>query len=143
MAVTKNNPNTIWLGGPMTLVNDIVSSEAITPGHLIERHGGKFRKHASAGAKTQPVFALDATEMNKGPDDAYASGDLIWGGAGVPGSTFWAWLASGENAADGDLLESNGDGQLAVGSDAKIAIGRAIEAKNASTGDARIRIEVQ
>ena len=148
MAVTKNNPYTIHLGGPCTIVNDIAASEAILPGHLIERVSGAYRKHADNQARAQGCFALNQPEINKDFDYPYAALDLVVAGVGVPGSSFLAWLASGENATDGDLLTSAGDGTLEVTADPAIATARAIEDKDATfddtyaSGDVRIRVEL-
>jgi len=56
------------------------------------------------------------------------------------GSTGLAWLASGQNVADGAVLESAGSGKLRALA-AGVPLARAIEAINATTGDARIRVE--
>ena len=37
MSVTRNDPGTIFLGGDRTQIGEFAASEAITPGHLIER----------------------------------------------------------------------------------------------------------
>lgn len=143
MSITRETPNTIHLGGPIVEVNDIHASEAITPGHLIERNAGLYRKHATATVKASPVFALNQSMMNLGVDTAYASGDLVDAAVGRPGSTFWAWLASGENLADGALLTSVGNGLLTnVGATTATSLAKTIEAKNTTTGAARVRVEV-
>lgn len=143
MSIQKLNPRTIHLGGEITLVNDISASEAITPGMLIERTAGQYRKHATAGGAGQPVFALEQGEMNLGIDDAYAADDLVVAGIGRPGTTFYCIIPSGENISDGEGLESAGNGklrQLASG----VQLVKAVEAVNnsAGPGDARLRVEV-
>lgn len=139
MAVTRYDPNTIYLGGKIIRVNDITASEAMTPGHLIERAGGQYQLHTAAAAGPL-TLALDAPEMNKGVDDDYAAGDLVWAGVLPAGSTGWAWLASGENVSDGDLLESGGSGMF-VALASGVALARAIEDKDTTAGDARLRVE--
>ena len=141
MSITVRDPRTIHLGGSVTLVNDRTVSEAVTPGHLVELNAGQYRKHASAAAATTPAFALNMPELNKSYDDAYAATDQALIGIGAPGSTFLAWLASGQNVADGARLESAGGGLLTALA-AGVLIATAIEAKNATAGDSRIRIEV-
>lgn len=118
MSITRQNPNTILLSNKsdsVTIVNDVPCSEAITPGMLIERHsssGEKWRKNANAGDPAAKAVALNASMLNKGIDDAYSSGDLIEAAILPPGATAYMLLASGENVAVGDQLESNGDGTL-------------------------------
>lgn len=138
MAVTKNPPHTIHLGGDIVLVNDLTASASVTPGSLVTRTAGQYTL-ATTGA-TQPAFALEQAEMNKSVDHLYASGDLIKVGVGRPGSTFWALLASGQNVTDGAGLIAATNGQLTAGTGPF----RAIEAVNntAGPGAARIRVEV-
>lgn len=141
MAITIRDPWTIHLGGPVVRVNNIPAAQAITPGHLIERVAGEYDLHTAAAAGPL-TLALNAPEMNKSIADAYADGDLIWAGIFPTGSTGLAWLASGQNVADGAILESAGSGKLRALASG-VALCRAIEAKNAAfpTGDTRIRVE--
>lgn len=151
MSITKQNPRTIRLSGPdahgYVLVNDIASSEAITPGHLVEyvsSTGLKWRKHATAGGYGKPSFALEPNMLNKDIDTAYASGDLIEVVVATRGSTIYALLPSGQNITLGNYLESAGDGTLRVyGSGQRIA--QALESVNNSAGPttARIRVECE
>ena len=141
MAITKEQPRTIHLGGEITEVNDISASGVITPGMLIERNAGQYRAHATAaGAVAQPVFALNQSELNKGVDDDYAASDLVHAAVGHPGSTFWA-LIGVVNATDGAALESAGDGTLQLRTTGE-AVAVAIEAVNNGAGTARLRVEV-
>lgn len=145
MAITKQNPNRIHLGGPVVVVNDIVANGAITPGHLLIRASGKYLAHNSAGAATSPTFALEQDHLNKGVTDAYADGDLVRAGIGSPGSTFWALIPSGQVIADGGKLKSNGDGTLIafVASGTTAPICEAVEAKTAvGPSTSRIRVQV-
>jgi hypothetical protein len=142
MAITRFNPRTIWLGGPPQVeVNDIHAGEEITPGMLIERVAGEYMLHDTAGQKGT-TFALDQNFMNKDYDEVYAEGDLVWAGVGRSGANYLAWLQSGENVADGATLQSAGNGMLEPASSEANATFRALEAKDTTTGDARIRVEV-
>lgn len=147
MSITRSAPNTVFLGGERVQINDLAASAAITPGHLVERFNNagviRFRKHASAGGDTARLVATEQLLFNKGVDDAYAANDLVEVSAGQGGSTFWMLIASGQNIAAGDALESAGNGTLRVfGSGVKLF--SAIENKDNSAGpsDARIRVEV-
>lgn len=139
MAITRYDPNVIHLGGHITKVGDVPAAEAITPGHLIERAGGEYALHTAAAAGPL-TLALDSPYANKTIDDAYAAGDLVPAGIFPSGSSGLAWLASGENVTDGDLLESAGSGMLAALASG-VALARALEDKDTTTGDARIRVE--
>ena len=139
MAITHFAANVIHLAGTVVRVNDIATSVAATPGHALARSGGAYGFHPAAAAGPL-TLALDAPEMNKGIGDAYAANDLVWAGVFPAGSTGLAWLASGQNVADGAVLESAGSGKLRALA-AGVPLARAIEAINATTGDARIRVE--
>lgn len=143
MAVTQLDPGTIYLGGVRTEVNDLAASEAITPGHLVERfnNGGviRFRKH-TATSKAGSTYATEASMLNRGVGDAYAAGELVEASVGAKGAAFWAWIASGQTIVAGNTLESAGDGTLKIHS-AGVQIAMALENKTA-TALTRIRVEV-
>jgi hypothetical protein len=142
MAITRYNPRTIWLGGPPQVeVNDIPAGEEIVPGMLIERRAGEYMKENTVGAKGS-TFALDQNFLNKDYDEVYAEGDLMWAGIGRHGANYLAWLQSGENVSDGDPLQSAGNGMLEPAASVANSAFRALEDKDTTTGDARIRVEV-
>jgi hypothetical protein len=139
MAITHYAANVIHLSGSIVRVNDIATSVAATPGKALARSGGSYG-YAAAAVPGPLTLALNVPESNKTFDDAYAIDDLMFAGVFGAGATGLAWLASGQNVADGAVLESAGSGNLrALASGEPLA--RAIEAINASTGDARIRVE--
>lgn len=152
MAVQQRVPNTIHLGGEITLVGDIAAGEAVIPGALVERDAGEWDNHSAAGGLATPAFALEQAEMNAGQDQTphvlaidhpYALGDLMQVGIGKPGTTFYGLLASGENVVDGAELDSAGDGELVAGTTAPVV--RAVEDVDNSSGSTtaiRIRVEV-
>jgi len=144
VAITRETPNTIWLGGGqskahLAIVNDLPADGAITPGMLIERQDGAYRVCPVDIFST--TYALNQPELNHGIDTAYEDGDLMMAGIGYMGDSFYAWLASGQNVGDGDELQSAGSGKLKAKGSGR-ACARALEAKNATAGDARIRVEV-
>lgn len=147
MAITKYPPNTIFLGGEMTEVGDVAASEAITPGMLIERFSSagtpKFRKHSTAGGAAVPTFLRNSSMLNKGIDDAVAAGDTVEAFIGTAGCAVYAIIASGQNIAAGNFLESAGNGKLRVYA-AGVRLAQALEDVNNTAGpsDARIRVEV-
>ncbi len=146
MALTKSTPRVIHLGGHGTSVNDLPGSGSITPGMLVERYSNAgvptFRAHSTAGGNAVPTFALDQRQMNKGIDDVYASGDLVDALVCWPGAVVYAIIASGQNIAAGNFLESAGDGKLRILAAGK-PIAQAMEDVNnsAGPGDARLRVE--
>lgn len=144
MSITRYNPNTIWLGGDIVIVNDLAASEAITPGHLIDSFNNsgvmRYRKAATASIAYPVTFALDQPELNKGVDDAYAANDLVKAGIFSPGSTAWAFIASGQTIVHGNKLEASNDGTLKIFS-AGVVLAKALENKTA-TALTRIRVEV-
>jgi|SRR6185436_5318936 len=142
MSITRSNPNTIFLGGERTQVNDLAAAATITPGHLVERDdvGGVIRwKLASADIAGPPAVATEAAMLNKGVDDTYAANDLVEVSIGHKGSAFWMLIASGQNIAAGDLLGSAGGGTLKSG--ATVARFSALETKATVTVTTRIRVE--
>jgi len=144
MSITRQTPNTVWLGGQGTEVNDVFAGAAITPGHLIQRYnssGMKLRKHATAGA-AGAMYALNQSMQNKGLSDAYAAGDLVEAVIFQRGASVYAFIASGNNIANGDALTSNGDGSLkAAGSGVVIAY--ALEAVDNSAGATAVRLRAE
>lgn len=145
MAITRLNPNTVFLAGDRTQVNDLEAGETITPGHLVERYIpsgsiNRWRKHATAGGNTAMAVATDQAMVNKGVDDTYAAGDLMEVSILHKGATAWMLIASGVTANFGTKLESAGDGTLrALASGTALAT--AIESKGAVVALTRIRVE--
>lgn len=144
MSITRNDPNTIFLGGERTQINDLAASAAITPGHLVERFNNagviRFRKHATAAADTARLVATEHAMANKGVDDDYAANDLVEVSALRAGSTAWMLIASGQTIVAGNRLESAGDGTLRILA-AGTALFSALENKTA-TALTRLRVEV-
>lgn len=142
MAITRTDPNKIALGGDWTEVGDLAASEAITPGHLIERFNSagviRWRK-ATADLAGPGSVALDQSMLNKGVDDAYALADLVQAGIPHKGATAWMFIASGQNITAGTLLGSAGGGTLKSG--ATVALFTALENKPTVTVLTRIRVE--
>ena len=54
MSITRNDPGTVYLGGPRMVVNDLAASEAITPGMLVEKFNNagvwRVKKHSLTSA---------------------------------------------------------------------------------------------
>lgn len=146
MSITRLDPNTVFLGGTRVQVNDLACSEAITPGHLVERFNNagviRWRKATSDTAdKGFPVaVATEHAMANKGVDDAYAANDLLEVSVLKPGATAWMFIASGQNIAAGDPLESAANGTLRAFS-TKTVLFTALENKPTVVVQTRIRVE--
>lgn len=141
MAITMLQPNTIWLGGPRTVVNDLAAGVAICPGMLVERYvpSGtqvRLRPHATADVATGRFVATEASMLNKNVNDGYAINDLVEVSEGAGGSSFWMIIASGQNIAAGQKLQSAGDGTLKAYANLGAAVFSALESVNNTSGNA-------
>lgn len=142
MSITNASPNTIFLAGERVKINDLACSEAITPGHLVERfnNGGVIRwRKATTDIAGPAAFATEAQMQNETVADAYSAGELIEVSILGAGASAWGYIASGQNIAAGDLLGSAGSGTLKTG--ATVARCIALENKATVTVLTRIRVE--
>jgi hypothetical protein len=144
MSITRYNPNTVFLGGDRTQINDLAVSEAVTPGHLVERFNNagvtRWRKHATAAGATAMAVATEQSMLNLGPDDAYAANDLAEVSVLHKGATAWMFIASGQNITFGQKLESAGNGTLRALA-AGVALATSLENTGAVTAQTRLRVE--
>lgn len=150
MSTTRNNPNTIFIGGASDIVEvgDLATSAVTTPGMLLERaiSGAVIRWRPSTGNGTAkpPAVALDQPELNKGVDDTYAVGDLVRAAVLQKGQTAWMLLASGQVVDPGDLLGDNGSSVAGtLKKSPTVALFTALEQKGAPQSTATIRIRVE
>lgn len=145
MSITRHDPNTVYLGGPRTVINDMAAKAAITPGHLVERVNTagvwQWQKHSTAAGDAQRAVATEQSMLNLGVDTDYAAGDLVEVAQGTEGTNFWMLIASGQDIAYGEKLESAGDGTLRA-LNAGVALFTALETKENVTELTRIRVEV-
>lgn len=141
MAITRNNPGTIYLGGPRTEENTHAAAEVLTPGMFVELDNvsGTIRWKKAAAAGPSKSFVTEASMQNRGINDTYAIGDLVEVSIGAPGTTVYAIVPSDAALEAGDILEHDGNGQL-VERTSGIGIARAIE--NQGAGATRLRVEV-
>jgi hypothetical protein len=142
MAITRYDPNTIFLGGDRTQIGDLACSEAITPGMLVERfnNAGVIRwRKATTDIAGPPALATEQAMLNQGVDVDYAADDLVEVSILHKGASGWAFIASGQNITAGTLLGSAGGGTLKAG--ATVARFTALENKPTVTELTRIRVE--
>jgi hypothetical protein len=141
----------IILMGDPTINEERKATEAIKPGHLIMHASATTcSKNTANGADVARAFALERDELGKGIDDtysndagasAYAANDYVKEAVCYPGCRVNAWIPSGQNISAGNYLQADNAGRLVVyASGARLA--RALEAVNATAGDARIRVEI-
>lgn len=107
--------NTITLktrGAP--LLKEAQAAAALSPGYLLYRtSANKFAKHATAGQKVMPLFALENEATGADLTTAYATNDTVQAAVFETGEEVYAKLAAAAPAiVVGDYLESAGDGTL-------------------------------
>jgi len=139
--------NVIKLKGDPTFNEEESALEALTPGHLVMITATGVQRNTAAAANVAPAFAMERSELGLGIDDAYAIGDKVLVGTFKPGERVNAFLASGQNVANGAYLTTNNLGLLtAAGVTAGLRLARALEAKDASgaapVAGTRIRVEI-
>lgn len=150
-------PKTVILKGDPIQKEANAVAAVITPGMLIERNGADVQPHALAGQNASPMFAVENAMIGDDIDHNYLVGENVIFGFFRPGDEVYTLLANGQNAAAGDLLESDGAGALQVHTPQAVAEGgaanynlyyrapvvRALQALNNTSGNpARIKAEV-
>lgn len=150
MAITKRSPNTIYLGGEITKLNEWVLGVAGTPGMLLEFYTDstvkKLRPHATAADVQTAIILLEKSLHNKEITDTYSIGELAYAAHFHKGSTFYGLAVSGQNIQAGEYLQSNGDGKFKVATattaDAGVAKFQAEETIGLIAADTHLRISV-
>jgi hypothetical protein len=159
--MVASTPHTIILKeAEHVMFKEHVAGGAITPGHLIALNSsGLVVVHPTAGGSApERLFAFEDDLRGKGIDDAYDSttNKNVRCGVCQPGVEVYAWLATSQTITIGDLLESNGNGQLkehlaqqgpqatspAVGIRTQQVVARALEAVTTTGTAARIKVRV-
>lgn len=131
------------------IYEDGVASATVKPGYLVKGIG--TIAHQTSTTKAPKAMALERDELGTGIDDTYrstnagtptayyASGDRVKVAVFKSGERAVGYIASGQNIAEDDLLESAGDGTFAEGSTNPIA--RAVSAPGAVTAVTAIIVE--
>jgi hypothetical protein len=106
--------NTVILKNYGNNFGEFTSSEAISPGMLVEMVAGAdtIKKHATEGGNAIRMFAIENRLEGKGISDAYASGDQVQVWFPQSGDEVYAQIEDEQEIAKGDFLESNGAGYL-------------------------------
>ncbi len=152
---------TIVLKGPVFYDEADLESAAdpITPGMLVERSDATHvQTHQTVGGNAAPLFARENTVIGDDIDDAYTvAEEPVQLAVCSPGAVVYARLDTGNDIAFGDLLESDGDGNLqkhtprAVNEGGagtytiylKAPVAKALEAIDNDPGVAVVRIKVE
>ena len=141
-------------GGDRTIQNETgVAGGTIKPGYLVDGVS-TVAAHASAGAACPRTIALERDELGRGIDTTYqtdpsnnvsdyAVGDVVKVAACHHGVQFTGWIASGQNIAENDRMESAGDGTFKKNSSGVI-LARSLETLDARNlvGPVKIKLEV-
>jgi hypothetical protein len=148
MATT--NKRVITLKGNPIINEEGKASATVKPGYLVKGVSVVAHQTATTTTKVPKAFALEREEFGTGIDNTnqgsgtisafYASGDQVKIGVFHTGQELVAFIASGENIAEDDLLESAGDGTLKEGSNYPIA--RAKEALGVIAAVTACRVEI-
>src|SRR5688572_6085106 len=139
--------NKIVLNGCPMVKEEKKALEALTPGHLLEYTSTGTQRNTDDAANVAPIFAMERDELGKGIDDAYAVDDVVKAAHCAPGDRVYAFIASGQNVAEGDYLTGTTAGLLTKTSvSATVRLAKALEACN-TTGSApvagtRCRVEI-
>jgi hypothetical protein len=147
-------PHTILLAGNPQYPQELLSSAAITPGHLVEINAGALRKHATADGNAMAAFAMenktpDRTVATEPIDTPYGVGETVHWIIARPGDLVYAWVATSAAAiVAGDFLASDGAGGLkkATGTSTsafRSIVAQAAEAKDNSAGGTPARLRVR
>lgn len=129
------------LGEPIQNEDNAAADGTIKPGHLITLDGnGEWIRHNVTSAASVPaIFALEREEMGLGIEELYSAGDYVKAGHFGNGTRVNALIASGQDIAKGQKLESAGNGTLrAVSTGFAIAVATFAVDNSAGPGDARI-----
>lgn len=138
---------------------ELKAGGTITPGHICQRNSANsVVVHPTAGGNISPIVAIEDSLQGKGIADTYSSGDRVHLVYLSSGMEVLLILAISQTIAIGDLLESNGNGQVrkhtvqAADSVGALLAGesiyphagrfRAIEAVTTTSAVARIATEV-
>lgn len=100
--------------GELVALNRIMN-EAAKPGECLQlRSDDKFEKHGVAGGAITPIILRKDFGQGQGVTDEVASGNQGFGWIPQIGEVGWVRLADGEDASEGDYLESAGNGRFQV-----------------------------
>ena len=111
--MAKSTPDTIVLVGDPIYWEGLANGTP-TPGHLAEfgTTADDFEVHGTAGGNAAPMFFVEDDIKGSEITTNYVDNNQCKVAFMPPGGCVYAILADGENAAIGDYLMSNGNGEL-------------------------------
>lgn len=144
--------NTIKVINHSDVNYELVAGGTITPGMLIEQYSAtQVRAHSTAAGNAEKMFAVEDELQGKTIDDNYSATNVVFCWLPMRGDIVNAILAHGQNIATvGTFLVSNGNGHLKAKTsyastgdvDVEEIVGVAIEAVNATSAAARIKVRI-
>jgi hypothetical protein len=137
---SNDTPKTVRLDSCYAPQREGKANGVITPGMLLNiRNQAAIVAHNEAGQECQAAFAVENDLVGKGINDNYAVGEQIRYQILPDGARVYARVAAAQNIAIGDLLTSNGDGDLKEAAVTDFVIGIA---RTALVGAGRIVLEI-
>lgn len=149
-------PNTVRISGETDHdIGNLAAGVAIVPGMLVEQYPfatnvNRWRPHTTAAGMQSRFVALDSPGWNHSltaTAPVYAIGDVVPVWPMEIGDQAWMIIPSGQDIANADFLQSNGDGKLkeatATTAAANVAIFQAVPpgAPGAVVVDTRVRVQ--
>jgi hypothetical protein len=138
---------------PEENVKEALAGGVITPGNLLQKTPtGTVVRHATAGANSQRIFALQNLGDAEGIDVEYISGETTRYVYAKSGWEIYATVVNGTAVINqGDAVQSNGGGNVAtlaadIATDAdqrESIVGYALETVDNSGGAAVVRIRIE
>lgn len=139
-------PSNILLQGDPVYTEGKAAS-TITPGDLIEPDASSnLQRQSSAGQdRALPQFARENDAGGDSISTDYSADDNVLAFISRTGDKVYGYIAAGENVADGDALEPDGNGSFqALGTSGGTApTAYAAEDKDNAGGGSRVRIKIR
>jgi hypothetical protein len=141
----------ILQGGDNVVYNEEGAASAqVKPGYLVK--GVSTIAHQTSTDKVPAAFAVERDELGAGIDNTYqtsgtisafyASGDTVKVAVCPAGTILTAYIASGQNIQEDELLDSAGDGTLKTSASDDAVVARSLETVGAVTTTTALRVQV-
>lgn len=125
-----------------TMYDEAKATGIVKPGHLCQPGAANadgdetITFHSVEGGRGALFVAHEDAYQGKTINDAYAVDDIVFHTKAIPGDRYFLLLAAGEDASDGDVLSSNGNGELKVAAEGEEVIAIAREDMDLLASDA-------
>jgi hypothetical protein len=137
-------PHTIILKAEDQAVqNEGVAGGTIRPGDMVvvNSAGAVVVNPTAVSAAPRKAWALEDDGQGKGIGDSYASADRVRYMECQPGTEVYAWLATAQTIAIGDILESGANGSVQERTTGE-PVATSLEAVTTTVSQARLKIRV-